>query len=334
MQSISKITLSLSLIQSLVARNFGSAVRVHAAHELTEGFFSTAYRLDLADGRSWVLKVSPPSNVRVLRYEYDVMAAEVAAMRLLRERTSLPIPEIYCYDASRALLDNEFFLMECLKGEPLHKIRKGLAPEAQQRINRQIGEYLREINAIEGPAFGYLSAKTLRFATWRAAFDAMLETVLQDGEDMRVELPLTYADYRDLAQQHYAALDEVRAPRLVHWDLWDGNIFFDVETQTVTGIIDHERALWGDPLMEVNFAGYDPAGDFAAGYGQPVLDTPPQRTRRTLYNLYLFLIMVIECYYRQYPAGQQEPWAREQLANAVTALRDGARQSVKMYAVP
>ncbi|MBN2005733.1 MAG: aminoglycoside phosphotransferase family protein [Anaerolineae bacterium] len=334
MQSLSKITLSFPLIQSLVARNFGDDVRVQAAHELTEGFFSTAYRLDLADGRSWVLKASPPSNVRVLRYEYDVMAAEVAAMRLLRERTSLPIPEIYCYDDSRALLDNEFFLMECLKGEPLHKIRKDLAPEAQQQINRQVGEYLREINAIEGPAFGYLSPKAPRFANWREAFAAMLDAVLQDGEDMGVELPLTYTECRDLARQHYAALDEVREPRLVHWDLWDGNIFFDTATRSITGIIDHERALWGDPLMEVNFAGYDPSGDFAAGYGRTVLDTQPQRTRRTLYNLYLFLIMVIECYYRQYPEGQQEPWAREQLANAVAALRDGARQTVEMYAVP
>lgn len=334
MQSVSKITLSHDLIQSLISHHFGSETRVHSTEELTEGYFATAYRLDLADGRTWVLKVSPPSHVRVLRYERDIMSAEVATMRLLRERTSLPIAEIHCYDASRTLLDNEFFLMEYLPGAPLHKMRAELAPDVQQRINRQIGGYLREINAIEGAAFGYGPESTPRFANWRDAFDAMLMTVLQDGEDMHVELPLSYADYHALARQHYATLDEVRTPRLVHWDLWDGNIFFDVETQTITGIIDHERALWGDPLMEVNFTGYDPDSDFAIGYGMPVLDTPSQYTRRALYSLYLFLIMVIECYYRQYPSNGQEMWAREQLAKTITALNTDASPHIPMQSVP
>jgi aminoglycoside phosphotransferase (APT) family kinase protein len=334
MQSISKITLSHDAIQSLISHHFGSETRVKATEELTEGYFATAYRLDLADGRTWVLKVSPPPHVRVLRYERDIMSAEVATMRLLRERTSLPIAEIHCYDASRTLLDNEFFLMEYLPGKPLHKVRGELAPDVQQRINRQIGSYLREINAIEGTAFGYGPESTPRFAKWRDAFDAMLMTVLQDGEDIHVELPFSYAEIHALASSHYAALDEVVTPRLVHWDLWDGNIFFDMETQTITGIIDHERALWGDPLMEVNFTGYDPNSDFAAGYGIPVLDTPAQRTRRALYSLYLFLIMVIECYYRKYPSNGQEMWARGQLAHTVDALRNGAHPGVKMHSVP
>ena len=334
MQSISKITLSHDTIQSLVSHHFGSATRVKATEELTEGYFATAYRLDLADGRTWVMKVSPPPHVRVLRYERDIMSAEVATMRLLRERTSVPVAEIHCYDASRTLLDNEFFIMEYLPGVPLHKVRGELAPDVQQRINRQIGAYLREINTIEGAAFGYGPESTPRSATWREAFDAMLMTALQDGEDMGVELPLSYAGYHDLARQHYATLDEVRTPRLVHWDLWDGNIFFDMAAQRITGIIDHERALWGDPLMEVNFTGYDPGSDFAIGYGTPVLDTPAQRTRRALYSLYLFLIMVIECYYRKYPTNGQELWAREQLAKTVDALNNGAHPGIKMHSVP
>ncbi|MBN2391463.1 MAG: aminoglycoside phosphotransferase family protein [Anaerolineae bacterium] len=334
MESISKIKLSHDAIQSLINHHFGNETRVEVTEELTEGYFATAYRLDLTDGRTWVVKVSPPPNVRILRYERDIMSAEVATMRLLRERTSLPIAEIFCYDASRTLLDNEFFIMQYLPGTPLHKVRGELSPDVQQRINRQIGRYLREINDIEGTAFGYGPESTPRFAKWRDAFDAMLMTVLQDGEDMGVELPLSYVDYHDLARSHYAALTEVVTPRLVHWDLWDGNIFFDRETQAITGIIDHERALWGDPLMEVNFTGYDPNSDFAKGYGTPVLDTPAQRTCRALYSLYLFLIMVIECTYRKYPTNGQEMWAREQLAKTVDALRDGAHPGIKMHSVP
>jgi hypothetical protein len=36
--------------------------------------------------------------------------------------------------------------------------------------------------------------------------------------------------------------------------------------------------------------------------------------RRTLYNIYLYLIMVIEGSYRNYETDDQERWARQQLA--------------------
>jgi aminoglycoside phosphotransferase (APT) family kinase protein len=307
----------------MIRHHFGSATHVQATEELTEGFFSTAYRVDLADGRAWVVKVSPPPHVRVLRYERDIMAAEVTVLRLLRQHTSLPVPEVHTYDASRTLLDHEFFLMDYLPGVPLHKVRRDLSHEVQQRLGREIGGYLREINTIQGAAFGYGSDNMPRFATWREAYDAMLQDVLHDGEDMDVELPRPYSQIYNLACQHYAALDEVTTPYLVHWDLWDGNILFDTETQTITGIIDHERALWGDPLMELNFGTglYKPDSAFAEGYGVPVLVTHAQRTRRRLYDLYLFLIMVIEVHYRQYPDDRQETWARGKLADTLDALR-------------
>ena len=56
-----------------------------------------------------------------------------------------------------------------------------------------------------------------------------------------------------LCAEAHPALDEVQSPRLVHWDLWDGNVFVDPATAQITGISDFERSLWGDPLMEVNF---------------------------------------------------------------------------------
>jgi len=44
------------------------------------------------------------------------------------------------------------------------------------------------------------------------------------------------------------------------------------------------------------------------GYGQNLLDTPDKKLRRVLYNLYLYLIMIIECYYRKYETKDQENW--------------------------
>jgi hypothetical protein len=49
------------------------------------------------------------------------------------------------------------------------------------------------------------------------------------------------------------------------------------------------------------------------GYGRPMLDTPARRARRILYNIYFYLIVIIESYYRQYDTPDFERWGRRQL---------------------
>lgn len=73
-------------------------------------------------------------------------------------------------------------------------------------------------------------------------------------------------------------------------------------TPRVTGIIDHERAFWGDPAAElVSLEICGPAGpgsDLAAGYaegGGQLSFTPALRRRLALYRLYFGLILVVEC---------------------------------------
>ena len=141
----------------------------------------------------------------------------------------------------------------------------------------------------------------------------MLLNILADGQELRVILPMDYDTLYHQLAAHFAALDEVRIPRLVHWDLWDGNIFIHPEKKNITGLIDFERALWADPLMEANFGAFGINPSFMEGYGKEMLATINQQKRHTLYDIYLFLIMIIECYFRKYDTNKQENWAREKL---------------------
>lgn len=114
-----------------------------------------------------------------------------------------------------------------------------------------------------------------------------------------------------MLRQREAFLKEVATPSLVHWDLWDGNVF--VENGRITGLIDCERALWGDPLMEYYFRSL--AGDnfpFCRGYGKEAF-TNAERERMELYDWYLALILRIECVYRQYSDENHIKWAAENL---------------------
>ena len=78
------------------------------------------------------------------------------------------------------------------------------------------------------------------------------------------------------------------------------------------GIIDFERALWDDPLMEYYFSHFNQTSPFLEGYGKTTL-TPSEKGRRALYDFYLDLIFCIECPFRQYEDLNHLQWARDNI---------------------
>ncbi len=110
-------------------------------------------------------------------------------------------------------------------------------------------------------------------------------------------------------------------PCLVHWDIWDGNIF--VEDEKLTGIIDWERCLRGDPLMEVGFRSYAQSVDFLRGYG--IEEYTEEEKRRILwYDLYLLMIVAQEPVYRGYETADSYHWATALLREKYAELQEAS----------
>ena len=313
MQSVSKRNIDVAVARQMIAAAFGAHAAIGRYAELRDGYFNAAYQIDMADGRRAVLKVAPSPSVRVMRYEHGILGSEVHMLRLVREHTNVPVPEVYFHDDSLTILDSAYFLMSFVTGRAFNLVRDSYTPQRRAIVEQTVGSYLRQINAISGPYFGYPVQASRGYKSWRQAFLAMFEDLLQDGVEKGVELPIAYDTLRRQVEAAAPALDDVRIPQLVHWDLWDGNIFVEPKTGLITGLIDFERALWGDPLMEFQYRTLEVSPAFESGYGASLLDAPSARTRRTLYNLYLYLIMVIECSYRHYETDDQDRWARQQL---------------------
>ena len=318
--SLSKTLITASQAQTLVTAAFGAAATIHTFTELTDGFFNAAYAITLADGLQTVLKIAPPPTVRVLRYERNLAAAEVAALRLVKQQTTVPVPTVYAYDDTGQQLPSPYFFMSFVPGTPYHHLRPALALTTQAQIDHTIGHYLRQMNDLTGPAFGYGTPDGWRELSWKTTFLTMLHDVLTDGEEAGVVLPRPYPVLRQQLEQLAPALDEVTTPHFVHWDLWDGNVLVDPATHEITGLIDFERALWGDPLMEAQFRTWQAGSAVDQGYGHSLLTTASAQQRRLLYNIYLYLIMIIECTYRQYATPEQENWTRPQLDHDLERL--------------
>ncbi|MNN37876.1 Phosphotransferase enzyme family protein [compost metagenome] len=201
--------------------------------------------------------------------------------------------------------------MEYLEGQPYNKVKDQLTDLERAQIEKELGRYSRLINDITGKTFGYYAIQDKHGTCWWEVFRAMMSDLLADARDAKLTLPAADEEIMALLDKHRAALEEVTIPRLVHWDLWDGNLF--IEDGHITGIIDCERALWGDPLMEYYFR--DLAGRPAAfmeGYGLSHL-SESELERVKLYDLYLALIMHIECDYRKYTDYHHIQWTSENL---------------------
>jgi aminoglycoside phosphotransferase (APT) family kinase protein len=320
MESITKNRQPVAVLREMVARGYGAG-QVPAGEgwvtELGHGWFNVAYRIRLRDGSEVVLKIAPSASVEVLTYERGAMATELAALRLISERTSVPVPEVHFADQTQELCDADYFFMPFIYADNLGVIRDKLPAALLDVYHEAVGAANRELHSIRGSAFGPLTGPGGE--SWRAVFAAMAEAVLADGQRRQVELGWDYDAVRAVFDRNGSCLDEVTEPRFVEWDLWDNNVM--VRDGAIVSIIDHERAFYGDPLIE---GGFIPAmlpalGESAAfmrGYGRGEL-TSGERERLRLYCLYLTLIMVIETFYRGYTDTRQREFGREQLAESL-----------------
>lgn len=314
MQSITKNRQSPDVLRAMVERACGVAEVPSGdgwCTEMTDGWFNVVYLVTLRSGRRVVLKIAPPADVEVMTYERGAMATELEALRLLQGR--VPVPAVHFADRSRELCDADWFVMDHVDAGHFAAVRDTLPPAGQDAVGVTIGALNREINTIRGTAFGPLTGPG--DPTWRAAFTRMIGAVLADGERRSVDLGIGYDRIRAVIAAHADSLDEVTEPRLVEWDLWAGNVL--VRDGAVVAVIDHERAFYGDPLMEHGFTAlelpeFGDAAAFVRGYGWSP-STPAELTRRRLYNLHLTLIMTIETTFRGHTDPAQYEWSRARL---------------------
>ncbi|MBK8900503.1 MAG: aminoglycoside phosphotransferase family protein [Anaerolineaceae bacterium] len=323
MESKTKNKKTRAEIEAMARRAFdglGLAPGEEAVTELKDGWFNAAYTVRLGDGRSVILKIAPPQNAEVMLYEKNLMATEVAVMRLVQQNPAIPVPEIYFFDDTHDLCDADYFFMAKIDGDNLAHVKADLPEATQSAIDRQTGAIVREINQFPGTYFGYDGNPDLRAATWHEAFIKIVESLLEDAARKEVVFDFSYEELRAVVHKCVPALEEVTEPCLVHWDAWDLNFF--VKDGRITGIIDFERALWAEPLMEAQFRQFGDGGitHSMRGYGKTSF-TFAEQQRSHLYSLHLALVMTIECFYRNYDTDDVFNLARQFMAKTMAWLQ-------------
>lgn len=320
MVSITKTKVLNEEIIKMTKRAFGEDVVVQDIIELKGGFFNAAYIIVFNGGQKVVLKISPMKDLKVMRYENNIMETEVFVLNKMHSIEGIPVPRVLYYDKSDEIIKCEFLFMEFVDGIPLNEIRNELTEKQYAKISSNLVDIVRKINGIEGDYFGCISQENKRFSTWFEAFFNMVKELLEDAEDAGISFPFENNKLYRIINEHSDALNKVTKPLLIHKDLWEGNIIIDPKTIKIVGVLDCERAIFGDPLLEPICGYFWENKNFMNTFvGREDLNKD-EYIRFTLYKIYLYLIEVIECNYRQYTGEDRDKWARSQINQALKEL--------------
>ncbi|HEX7804624.1 MAG TPA: aminoglycoside phosphotransferase family protein [Cellulomonas sp.] len=303
-----------------VLRPLGHVDRVEL---LTGGMFATTYRVTLGDGTRVVVKTAPTDTDRLLRYEHDLLRTEAAVYELAAGRPDLLMPRVLLTDLSRTVLPSDVLVVSHLDGVPLVDAGE-LQPAVADTVQGELGAFMARLHTVRGERFGYPNLDAgLHAETWTEAFGRMVEALLADAA--RWGTPLPSDEIRAAIDRHRTVLADVSVPALVHTDLWAGNLFVDPATGALVGVIDTERSVWGDPLLELAGAdqlgrGPAPAGlldAYATAGGTFGLSTASGATRLELYRLYMSLVLLVEIA----PRGYVGDWLTAHRSTAASNLR-------------
>jgi fructosamine-3-kinase len=249
--------------------------RLLCARPMHGGCIGEVYRAELSDGTSVVAKVDRAGESHLEREAY--------MLRYLREKSELPVPEVY-YSS------NTLLLMQLMEGG-------GNLSGAQAHA----AQLLAALHDVDAEAYGHerdtligsLSQPNPWMGSWVEFFRDQRLLYLTEVADRAGKLPANLRGrVEKLAGRLGEILEEPECPALIHGDAWSGNVLADGDR--ITAFLD-PAIYHADPEIELAFISlFGTFGEpFFRRYGE-LREIRPGflEERRYLYNLYPLLVHV------------------------------------------
>jgi fructosamine-3-kinase len=250
--------------------------RLKSARPMGGGCIGEVYRVELEDGTPLVAKVDRGGGAHLDREAY--------MLRYLREKSELPVPEVY--HGSETLL-----LMDFVEG----------SSRFSAGAERHAAELLAGLHDITADAYGHerdtligsLDQPNPWTRDWATFFreqrllyiaNVAHEAGRLPGEDLR--------RIEGLAGRMEDLIEEPNPPALIHGDVWSANVL--ARGDRITAFLD-PALYYADPEIELSFINlFDSFGAaFFERYGEiRGIDGRFYETRRDLYTLYPLLVHV------------------------------------------
>lgn len=264
--------LELSVIQEIAHTHLGLTPSGLTAQLLAGGLFNTTYKLTHPSHPSgWILRLGPVNRHLLLPYEHHLMEGEAYVSGIFAE-AGFPCAPIRACDTSKRLVDRDYMVMDYIPSVPLSDA--SVSEEDKERLFADVGRWAARMhNEIVAPVYGRASevARGEGHGDWGGF---LLAEAWKSGEKCDEFAVFTSREIERITAvfaAHQTLYRNTTVPRLVHADLWAGNVLVRRAAEggeyEIAAIIDADRALFGDPAFEfaplwMNNAAFD------RGYGR------------------------------------------------------------------
>lgn len=276
--------------------------------ELNDGCYNISYLITFDDNQEMVMKIAPSNDTEILTYEKDIIKTELLFYKLTDAHTDINVPKIIGEDFSGEIIDSPYYFMTKVEGTPLNKV-KGATPKKRIAIYKTIAEYMAKLHNIKGEEYGYITMQNKCIG--KDCFNSLIvsvDAIIADAHRKTIKLPFKEKKIYDVFKMAQNAFDEIEYPALTHYDIWDGNIFVieNDDKLEVTGIIDFERGFYACPaadfcqvthMVDLKHDKYF-LQEYNKHANKKIEYSDALMARVWAYRFYLFLIMHVECDYR------------------------------------
>ncbi|KAM3460197.1 hypothetical protein NHJ6243_006131 [Beauveria neobassiana] len=232
----------------------------------TFGWNNVVFKITFSDGIIWIARICHALKQGNENIEADrkSMLSEIATLRTLRRRTTIPVPDVFAFEASAS---NDFgypyMLMECLEGKPLGtSMAFGVPVKHHPQVAKQLAEVLFQLQNLSFDKLGRIwcgescdeSPEIIPYEDAEPAAAPMATSLewfykhRQEQNRKALEVHAQDPEWRTACWILKSAMaqiiieDRMYGPfPLCHFDLHFGNLLFDDE-YNLTAVLDWSGA--------------------------------------------------------------------------------------------